>query len=55
MAKVISFEKLMVLSAAGLGEREMAELHHAPQIHSASESFVQSVSHRAVRGGRRSL
>ncbi len=47
MTKVISFEKFSALKAAGIADEEVRSMHHAPQIHSASESFVQTVAHRA--------
>lgn len=53
MSKIISFEKFVALTAAGLDEREARGAHHAPQIHSASENFVQTVQHRAGKGAQR--
>lgn len=46
MSKVISFDKYMALKAAGISEEETRAMHHTPQMHSASESFVQSVANR---------
>ena len=51
MAKVISFEKFQTLSAIGLTEREARAMQHAPQFHSVSENFVDSMAHRAIRSG----
>lgn len=53
MAKVISFEKFEVLKAAGLNEREAKGVHHAPQLHSASENYVQTVTRHASPGAKR--
>lgn len=46
MTKVVSFEKFMALRAAGLSDEDVRAMHHAPQLHSASESFVQAVANR---------